>query len=103
LGWEKEGEMTQTLYAHMNKIKIKKSRGGGFWGVIRSWGLHLHKWASTFTKKAQRSILDAFTLLPCEDTSRMCHLQGAGSPQMQIDLGLAASVFVRNKFLVIIN
>jgi hypothetical protein len=21
--WEKEGEMTQTLYAHMNKIKIK--------------------------------------------------------------------------------
>jgi hypothetical protein len=23
--WEKGGEMTQTLYAHMNKIKIKKN------------------------------------------------------------------------------
>jgi hypothetical protein len=23
-GWEKEGEMTQTLYAHMNKRKKKK-------------------------------------------------------------------------------
>jgi hypothetical protein len=26
-GWGKEGEMTQTLYAHMNKIKIKKKGG----------------------------------------------------------------------------
>jgi hypothetical protein len=25
-GWGKGGEMTQTLYAHMNKIKIKKNR-----------------------------------------------------------------------------
>jgi hypothetical protein len=24
MGWGKGGEMTQTLYAHMNKIKIKK-------------------------------------------------------------------------------
>jgi hypothetical protein len=25
-GVEKQGEMTQTLYAHMNKIKIKKKK-----------------------------------------------------------------------------
>jgi hypothetical protein len=24
MGWRKGGEMTQILYAHMNKIKIKK-------------------------------------------------------------------------------
>jgi hypothetical protein len=24
MGWGKRGEMTQILYAHMNKIKIKK-------------------------------------------------------------------------------
>jgi hypothetical protein len=27
-GWGKGGEMTQTLYAHMNKIKIKKKGNG---------------------------------------------------------------------------
>jgi hypothetical protein len=25
-GWGKGGEMTQTLYAHMNKIKIKNKK-----------------------------------------------------------------------------
>jgi hypothetical protein len=26
VGWGKGGEMTQALYAHMNKIKIKKNK-----------------------------------------------------------------------------
>jgi hypothetical protein len=29
--------MTQTLYSHMNKVKIKKKRDGVYWEVTRSW------------------------------------------------------------------
>jgi hypothetical protein len=36
-GWRKGGEMTQTLYAHMNKIKIEKKKKNEILSLASKW------------------------------------------------------------------
>ena len=96
----------QNSYTEISVPKVRTLGGGGLWKVIRSWGWSPHEWDECLYKRDPRGLL-VFSTTTGHDEEVLAMDQERAFMRTWLcccfDLGLPASLIVRDIFLLFIS